>query len=301
MNLMSECFPYVWVKFKSTDCPWVNNIYRRLVRKRKRIFMKEGRSQRWKEAKKKTDEMAEELKRKYFERMKAAAFAAKNSKGYYKTIRMLGGKEAPKVFDIRVLFPGRSDFEIAEELAIYFNQISNEFIPLGPPGNDLLDAERSPPEMFRIAARLKAFKKPASRVNGDIPPALVTVAADILAIPLHHIYCRVYSSLEWPLLWRSETVNIIPKNSSPEDMTQLRNPSCTPLFSKLLESFILEDLKEETRLSNDQYGGLKGVSANHFLIGTWQSILEPLEDNRAAVSVLSIDFEKAFNLSLIHI
>ena len=78
-------------------------------------------------------------------------------------------------------------------------------------------------------------------------------------------------------------------------MSQLRNLSCTPLFSKLLESFILEDLKRETKLSGDQYGGIKGVGADHFLIGTWQAILEPLEDQRAASTVLSIDFEKAFN------
>ena len=48
-------------------------------------------------------------------------------------------------------------------------------------------------------------------------------------------------------------------------------------------------------MSNNQYGGIKGIGADHFLIGTWQAILEPLEDQRAAVSLLSIDFEKAFN------
>ena len=119
--------------------------------------------------------------------------------------------------------------------------------------------------------------------------------ADILAIPLHHIFTRVYQTLVWPELWKSETVNIIPKNAAPSDLTQLRNLSCTPLFSKLLESFVLDELKAETKLSDDQYGGLKNVGADHFLIGTWQSILEPLEDQRAAISVLSIDFVKAFN------
>ena len=295
MNLMNECFPYVWVKYKSTDCPWVTNKYRRLVRKRKRIFKREGRSDRWKRAKKKTEELAEKLKKEYFEKMKKVAFAAKNSKCYYKAVKMLGGKEAPKTFDIRVLFPGKSDAEIVEELAAYFNRISNEFVPLGKASAALLEHERKPPEMCLIAARLKSFKKPNSRVEGDLPPALVTEAADILAIPLHHINSQIYKKLEWPELWRSETANVIPKTSTPTDMTQLRNLSRTPLFSKLLESFILDDLKEETKLSNNQYGGLKGVGANHFLIGSWQSIIEPLEDNRAAVSVLSIDFEKAFN------
>ena len=90
-------------------------------------------------------------------------------------------------------------------------------------------------------------------------------------------------------------MSIIPKTSAPTEKSQLRNLSCTPLFSKLLETFILEQLKKETKLSNDQYGGMKGIGADHFLIGTWQSILSTLEDPRAAATVLSIDFEKAFN------
>ena len=146
-----------------------------------------------------------------------------------------------------------------------------------------------------MAARLKKFRKPNSTVRGDIPPALIGELADVLAIPLHYIFEQVYTQLEWPLLWKTETVNIIPKNSCPDDMTQLRNLSCTPLFSKVLESFVLDELKKETSLSNNQYGGIKGIGANHFLIGTWQKILSALEDQRAAASLLSID------LSLIHI
>ena len=119
--------------------------------------------------------------------------------------------------------------------------------------------------------------------------------ADILAIPLEYIYSCVYSDLSLPDLWKLETVHVIPKNSAPADISQLRNLSCTPLFSKLLESFVLEDLKKQTTLSKDQYGGIKGIGANHFLIGTWQAILEGLEDTRAAANILSIDFEKAFN------
>ena len=155
-----------------------------------------------------------------------------------------------------------------------------------------MNAQRTPPQ----AARLKKIRKPNSTVKGDIPPGLICPkVADLLAIPLALIYAQVYSSLEWPRLWKTEIVSIIPKTSAPTERSQLRNLSCTPLFSKLLETFVLEQLKSETSLSTDQYGGLKGIGADHFLIGTWQSILEALDDQRAAASVLSIDFEKAFN------
>ena len=193
------------------------------------------------------------------------------------------------------MFPGLTDIEIANKLAEYFNRISQEYQPLQQIHPEILAATRTAPEMYAISARLKRFKKPNSIVRGDIPPKLVCSVADFLAIPLKYIFDQVYSTLEWPALWRSETVSVIPKNNAPADMGQLRNLSCTPLFSKLLESFILEELQSDTKLSLDQYGGIKGVGADHFLVGTWQLILESLEDPRAATTLLSIDFAKAFN------
>ena len=38
----------------------------------------------------------------------------------------------PKEFDVRLLFPGKSDQEVSEALADYFNEVSREFDPLSP-------------------------------------------------------------------------------------------------------------------------------------------------------------------------
>ena len=66
-------------------------------------------------------------------------------------------------------------------------------------------------------------------------------------------------------------------------------------FLKILESFILKRLKEETSFSDTQYGGLKGCGVDHFLVKTWDEVLSSLEDDRACVNLISVDFEKAFN------
>ena len=117
------------------------------------------------------------------------------------------------------------------------------------------------------------------------------------------MFQKAYKNQEWPQLWASETVTIIPKNSNPSGYSELRNISCTPLFSKCLEGFVLEDIKKRVKLSTSQYGGTKGVGVDHFLIDTWNEILTGLEDPRACMNLMSIDFKKAFNtmLSLIHI
>ena len=139
------------------------------------------------------------------------------------------------------------------------------------------------------------MKKPKSQVKGDIDPRLVTKYADILAVPVHAVFQKVFARQEWPQLWATETVTLIPKTSNPDSLAQLRNISCTPLFSKCLENFILTDIKKNVSLSKNQFGGLKGVSVDHYLIDTWNDILTGLEDPSACVNLMSIDFCKAFN------
>ena len=160
---MDKCFPYVWIKYKSTDCPWVNNKFRRLVRKRSRVFKREGRSARWRQIKEETNRLMEELKKNYFEKMKEKAIAAENSKAYYIAVSMLGGKECPKKWDVRVLFPGLNDLEICEKLADYFNKISGEFQPLPEISEEIKKEKRCPPEMYQIAARLKKIVSQTQR------------------------------------------------------------------------------------------------------------------------------------------
>ena len=205
---------------------------------------------------------------------------------------MFGCKEAPAPWQIQKLFPGQTEEEIAELAADFFNSISKLFKPVAAARPE---HKKNAPELFEIAAALKNCKKPKSNVRGDIDRRLVSKFHDIIAIPLGIIYGQVYDTLEWPRIWSTETVHLIPKNSCPDGLKQLRNLSCTPLFSKVLESFLLRSLKDSTKLAPNQYGGLKGSGVDHFLVDSWNDILSPLEDNRASINLLSIDFEKAFN------
>ena len=116
-------------------------------------------------------------------------------------------------------------------------------------------------------------------VDGDIFRQLVTKYADVLAIPLHYVHVRAFSRGEWPQLWKEETVVVILKCNKPSSLTELCNLSCTPLFSKVMESFVLKRLKSEVNLSNNQFWGIKGSSVTNFLIETWDNIMSSLEDN----------------------
>lgn len=82
------------------------------------------------------------------------------------------------------------------------------------------------------------------------------------------------------------------QTKKPDD---LRNISCTQLFSKVYESFVLKRINEQVTLRTNQFGGVKDCCTEHCLVDLWQQVLENLEDPRAAYLITSIDYAKSFN------
>ena len=184
-------------------------------------------------------------------------------------------------------------------MAKFFNKITSDFPPLPKRVEPLNNnSTYEPLELYQVAARIKKFKKTRSMIKGDIFPDLVSEYADLLAIPLTEIYNFSLMKKQWPSTWKEETMIIIPKCANPSSYSELRNLSCTPLFSKILESFVLERLKKEITTDLTQFGNTKNCGTEHYLISAWNYILEAL-DSSSVCNLISIDFSKAFN-SLIH-
>ena len=90
-------------------------------------------------------------------------------------------------------------------------------------------------------------------------------------------------------------MTVIPKKKNADKFEDCRNISCTPLFSKILESYLMERIHSETKIDQMQYGGMKKCGPEFLLLQTWDNILNDLEDNRGSVNMITIDFSKAFN------
>ena len=58
---------------------------------------------------------------------------------------------------------------------------------------------------------------------------------------------------------------------------------------------MLDRINSEVKQDKTQYGGIKKCGVEHFLLQSWDKILQGLEDNRGSVGLISIDFVKAFN------
>ena len=292
-QLNDDCFPETEHKIRSCDKPWVTKRIKRLIRRRKRAFKRSRKGRAWK---KKRDIVDRELllnKQRYLARIKDGIKDSKNPREYYRAIRLLQSDDAPRQWDIGSLFPGASEAETAERAADFFNRISTEFRPVGAPVKT--DLSHLAPTTNAIKDKLRKMKKPRSQVEGDIDRRLVVKYGDALSTPLGLIYSSVYREVPWPIDWKTETVTLIPKTKSPDSLAQLRNISCTPFFSKVLESFILDNLKQKVELSSRQFGGKKGQGVDHMLVEIWEEIHKCLEDPAAAVNLMAVDFEKAFN------
>jgi hypothetical protein len=187
--------------------------------------------------------MLNERRKVYVENQRTKLTSPGAAKQFYKTVRNYKTPEKPEV---KSLYPGLEEGEVAEELAEFFNNISKEFDPLDTSEIPRTHDRHIPPlEVFQVAGRIRAFRKPSSRVPIDLFPDLMTKYADFIAVPLTSIFNEILSSNVWPVVWKREYVTVIPKKGIPTSPNDLRNISCTALASKIFESYILEWLKEE--------------------------------------------------------
>ena len=285
--LVDELFPLQTVRARSNELPWITDGIRALARRKRRVYRRTGKSRHWMNLQARMDWLLETSKSTYVDKAETLG-----PRAYFTAVKSLSTKEKPEEWQVSSLFPELTQPQTANRVAEYFTQISDEFTPVDPVGPEF--EPRRNVTVAQVAEKLKQANKPNSTVPGDVLPRLVRMFHDKLATPAALIFNKCFACGRWPLNWKKETAVIIPKTSNPSSLAETRNISCTNFLSKVMESFILDDLRAEIPLDRTQYGGIKGCSVDHLLTDMWDAILRPLEHNKHSV-VLGIDFEKAFN------
>ena len=146
-----------------------------------------------------------------------------------------------------------------------------------------------------VVSRLVHMRKPKSAISIDLPSRLIRSVAHNFSHPLTSIVNCVRRAEGWVNIGKREEVTIIPKNNWPSGYEECRNITCTSIFSKFCETFLLDQLYEEIPPEIHQFGRLKGMGADHLLSELITDIIETLEDNRACANLISVDLFKAFN------
>ena len=295
-DLMDHFFPIKTTRRKSDDLPWINEVARKKIRRKRAIFRDEARSKKWRAARHDLEKYLKKRRDVFLQNQREKVIGGEASKAFFKNVKSFNSVEKPKAFDIRDLEPDKTDEQVASSAADYFNRISREFSPLQP--SDIPSTYfRQLPALSEeiVMKRLLECKRPNSRVVGDIFPKLVPKCAASLSIPLASIYNEILRSYVWPIAWKVEYVTPIPKKKLPGSFADLRNISCTKFVSKVFESFVLQFAMEEVNLKSNQYGGVKGCSTAHMLIELTQEICDNAEDYRSSTVLSALDYSKAFN------
>ena len=289
-EMTCRLFPERTIKHRSNEPLWITDGIRRLATYKRLVYRREGKTDYWKSLRDRQLGMIEGSKDKFVNGVRTTS--GSSSAAYFRAVKALSTKGRPAPWEVSDLFPGDDCEKVGEEVATFFTQITDQFVPLQPcPPSG---TRRRPVTTAEVAAKLKKARKPNSQVKGDVMPRLVKRFHHLLAVPATIIFNAVFRTASWPSNWKTETTVVIPKVAAPSSLAETRNISCTAFLSKVLESFLLEDLRSQLPLDPTQYGGIAGCSVNHLLIDVQETILSGLDEGKSTI-MLGIDYQKAFN------
>ena len=129
-EIVNDCFKTCRRTVKDSDLPWISAEFKKELRKRRRVYNAQERSDDWKKQKKITDSVLRKDKAAYYNKMKQCLTQNGAHQIPYRAVKQLKGGERPLLWDVRDINPELDDQETAEHLADFVNSISNEFDPL---------------------------------------------------------------------------------------------------------------------------------------------------------------------------
>ena len=165
-----------------------------------------------------------------------------------------------------------------------------------------LPAEQSPQlHVYQVYKKIQNQKRTKSTLPIDIPASLRKEAAEFLAEPLTDIFNSSLENGTYPKIWKNEWVTPVPKgkpNQILKTLKDVRKIASTSDYSKIFEAFILELIYEDIsdKLSPRQYGGKKGIGAEHLIVTMIDQIRKYQDDpEKLAVILNSYDWSSAFD------
>ena len=298
----NACFPEKTRQITSDDQPWIDHKLKSLDRKRKRLFHKERRSEKWKKLDKIFKKEIKSAKTNFYKKM-VADLKDKNIGQLYSTLKRMTSyenkSEQLNVDEINHL----SDQDQCEKIADEFSFVQNLYNALYkydiqiPPlcAKDI--PQFCPSQVWLKLSKMKINK---STIDGDLPAKLFRTFAAYFAEPLADIINTSIRRGEYPDIWKFEVITAIPKTHPVLKVSDLRNISgllnCDKIAEKLLSELIISDM--QATIDPAQYGNQRGKSINHYLIKMINRILTSLDNNsrRQTFAVVAnlIDWSKAF-------
>ena len=197
---MDEYFPVKRFKSKATDDPWMSPHILQKIKTRMKTYLKEKRSDKWKDQKKQTDRLIKDAKKKYYEEFLEKSKVSNKPSMYYNMVNRLKNISKAEHFEVNSLYPDLPEADVAEKVADFFCKISGNFSPLSdkeipgtPYDNDHIYLKKED-----VCDRLKNCKKPNGLLSGDVFPSMLKKFASQFSVPLTTILNLAFRTERWP-------------------------------------------------------------------------------------------------------
>ena len=302
IKALDDFLPEKTRKISSDDQVWITHKLKMLDRKRKRIFHKERRSEKWKHLNKLFKQEMKTAKAQFYKNTIADLKTKSPGQWYSALKRITSSDQQNEQLNIEEI-SHLPDQEQAEIIAEKFSFIPNGYDALQtedisvPPFSDDDIPQFHPSQVWLRLTQLKTNK---ATFPGDFPARLIKQFAAYIAEPLTDIINTGVRQGEYPQLYKFEVCTPVPKSYPTLTTSQVRNISGLLTFDKIMESLISELIISDMSESVDpsQYGNQRGVSIQHYLINMVHRILTALDNNsrRQTFAVVAnlIDWNNAF-------
>ena len=300
---LDEIFPEKIRKIQSDDQPWISQKLKKMDRKRKRIYRKERKSEKWSKMNKLFKKEVKSAKANFY-KDQVADLKQKKPGQWYTCLKRISSFDQMKNDQVSVdELNHLPDQQQAEKIAEKFASIQNLYDPLKtedisvPPFTDKDIPQFHPAQVWFVLSRVNTNK---ATVPGDFPARLIKQFAAYLAEPLSDIFNTSKKRGEYPRIYKFEICTPVPKSYPPQNTSQLRNISgllnFDRVFEKLISQLIITDM--ESNMDPAQFGNQRGISVQHYLIQMLHRILTVLDNNSRgdiyAVVANLVDWNNAF-------
>ena len=119
--LTEKHFPFVRVRKRSNESPWITRHIRWLWKKKIRIYKKGGRCDKWWETDRKIQELISNSREAFVEKMLEEG---NSGKSFYAATRKLASATPNQQWSVRDVFPGKDASEVCHEVLEYFGGIA---------------------------------------------------------------------------------------------------------------------------------------------------------------------------------
>ena len=263
-HMVEKIFPLATVKLSNNDKEWMTPNIKSLITQRQKAHLN-NKVDLTNQLSKKIKEEIKEAKKRY-KKDKIGLFDKKDSRNWYRKLNRIVNNGKNKQLNLLniVEVADKSKNEITSIINENFANIckhypfleNNTTIPEKHGDKDI--------EMTDELGAYKLIKKFANKYTGpgQIPQKLFDEFAPEFATPISDITNCSLRNRIFPEAYKKAEIIPIPKCNPPNELTDLRPISMTPIIGKIIETKIMEELDKDTKgkLDNEQYGNTKGNS-----------------------------------------